>query len=228
MPARKKKTISAPPPEELMESLEWSLEPEERDWSSAVVHAWMTLDEKYQVLRIDSMGLGHVVFGAEFRSGWGWDKFENDHKLGPGYPKYYKSLEEALVSVEVFHLRRTGKDTVKTNMEDVLSHAHKLGLDGARHVRTTSTQEGGEERPKPVRKREGKMSGIDAAYQLLLEEDRPMDLKEMIKLMSERGYWTSPSGATPDRTIGAAVGVSIRKGDPRFKKVGRGLFAANK
>lgn len=74
----------------------------------------------------------------------------------------------------------------------------------------------------------GKMSGKDAAYQVLLEEGRPMNAREICDLAHERGY-CDLTGATPDATIAAALVTDInRKGDmSRFKKTGPGLFAVN-
>ena len=72
----------------------------------------------------------------------------------------------------------------------------------------------------------GVMSGLDAAYKVLLEEGRPMRVKEILKLALENGY-CELRGRTPDATISAAMETEMkRKGNAsRFTKVDKGLFA---
>ncbi len=73
------------------------------------------------------------------------------------------------------------------------------------------------------------MSALDAAAKILSESKEPMRAKEMIERMAAKGYWKSPGGQTPAATLHAALTREINtKGqDARFKKTGRGLFAAN-
>lgn len=72
-----------------------------------------------------------------------------------------------------------------------------------------------------------KMSAIDAAAKVLGEAGQPMNCKEMVETMAEKGYWTSPGGATPHATLYSAILREIdKKGDEsRFTKVERGKFA---
>ncbi|MDR1493998.1 MAG: hypothetical protein LBT05_14950 [Planctomycetaceae bacterium] len=72
----------------------------------------------------------------------------------------------------------------------------------------------------------GAMSGIDAAYQVLKEEGRPMRAKEITELALSRNYCIL-HGLTPDATISASIEIEIkRKGEQsRFVKVDKGLFA---
>ncbi len=81
-----------------------------------------------------------------------------------------------------------------------------------------------------AKKTKGKMSGLDAAAKVLAESGEPMRAKEIVEQMEAKGYWKSPGGKTPHATIYAAILREIRdKGkDARFKKMERGLFAANK
>ncbi len=71
-----------------------------------------------------------------------------------------------------------------------------------------------------------KMSGLDAAAKVLSEADEPMNCKDMVNLMTGRGYWKT-SGKTPAATIYAAIIREIAaKGDAaRFRKTERGKFA---
>ena len=81
---------------------------------------------------------------------------------------------------------------------------------------------GDEQKPKRV-------SALDAAAQVLATSGKPMKAQELITAMAEQGLWSSPAGKTPHATLYAALGREIAKmGDAaRFKKVDRGLFAAN-
>ncbi len=74
-----------------------------------------------------------------------------------------------------------------------------------------------------------KMSALDAAVKVLSESKEPLRTKEMIERMAANGYWKSPGGRTPAATLFAAMTREINtKGkSARFKKVARGLFAAN-
>ncbi len=75
-----------------------------------------------------------------------------------------------------------------------------------------------------------KMSALDAAAKVLSESKQPLRSGEMIELMAAKGYWKSPGGKTPAATLSAAImrEINIKGQDARFKKRGRGLFAANK
>ena len=77
--------------------------------------------------------------------------------------------------------------------------------------------------------RDKKMSALDAAVKVLSESKEPLRTKEMIERMAAKGYWKSPGGKTPAATLSAAMTREINtKGkSARFKKVDRGLFAAN-
>jgi pyruvate/2-oxoglutarate dehydrogenase complex dihydrolipoamide acyltransferase (E2) component len=71
------------------------------------------------------------------------------------------------------------------------------------------------------------MSGLDAAYQILLEAGQPMNPKAIANAAMERGIWT-PNGATPDMTLSAALQHELKmKGDAsRFAKTAPGQYIA--
>jgi hypothetical protein len=56
-----------------------------------------------------------------------------------------------------------------------------------------------------------------------------MNCQDLIAKMADKGYWTSPNGATPHSTLYAAIAreISTKGKDARFKKTERGQFAAN-
>ena len=72
-----------------------------------------------------------------------------------------------------------------------------------------------------------RMSGLDAAARVLKESGKPMKVKEVVETMLAKGYWKT-GGKTPAATIYSAIirEIDVKKGNSRFKKTGRGLFAA--
>jgi HB1, ASXL, restriction endonuclease HTH domain len=71
-------------------------------------------------------------------------------------------------------------------------------------------------------------SALDAAAQVLGGAAEPMTAPELIAAMAEHQLWTSPNGKTPAATLSAAIGreIKARGKNARFKKAGRGRFAA--
>jgi len=71
-------------------------------------------------------------------------------------------------------------------------------------------------------------SGLDAAAEVLKAFGEPMNCKDIAERAIEAGWKTN--GKTPAATMHAAISREIaQKGrQARFKKAGRGLFAANK
>ena len=87
-------------------------------------------------------------------------------------------------------------------------------------------------RPKRPRKSSAepkvkKLSALDAAAQVLAEVGQPMGCREMIAVMAEKGYWTSPGGQTPVATLYSALlrEITTQGAQGRFVKAGRGKFA---
>ncbi len=78
---------------------------------------------------------------------------------------------------------------------------------------------------KTAAKGNGKLSGLDAAAQILAKAKEPMGCKDMVEQAIAKELW-SPGGKTPHATLYAAIIREIsRKGkDARFKKVDRGRF----
>jgi hypothetical protein len=81
------------------------------------------------------------------------------------------------------------------------------------------------EQPAPPKK----VGVLDAAAQVLAETGSPMNTAAMVKVMLERGIW-STGGKTPAATLHAAVSREVAaKGEAsRFRKIGRGMFALAK
>ena len=71
----------------------------------------------------------------------------------------------------------------------------------------------------------GKLSGLDAAAQILAKTKEPMGCKDMVEQAMTQGLW-SPGGKTPHATLYAAIirEISKKGKDARFEKVDRGRF----
>lgn len=80
---------------------------------------------------------------------------------------------------------------------------------------------------KPAKK--PRSSGLNAAAEVLAKSKDPMSCGDLTKRIIDLKLWKT-GGKTPAATINAAILREIRaKGSAsRFRKVGRGLFAAGK
>ena len=78
----------------------------------------------------------------------------------------------------------------------------------------------------PAEAKVKKLSGLDAAAQVLASAKDPMNSKDLIKAMADQGRWSSPGGKTPHSTLYAAMlrEITVKGKDARFKKADRGLF----
>jgi len=98
-------------------------------------------------------------------------------------------------------------------------------------TKSTTTKKSGSGKKAPAKakpkKADGKMSALDAAAKVLAETKTPMTCREMIDAMAAKGYWTSPAGKTPDRTLYSALlrQIAAKGKDARFQKTERGKFA---
>jgi hypothetical protein len=72
-----------------------------------------------------------------------------------------------------------------------------------------------------------RLSGLDAAAKVLADAKEPLRCADLTKRVLDRGLWKT-SGKTPAATLNAAIIREIRGkgGKSRFRKAGRGLFAA--
>ena len=94
----------------------------------------------------------------------------------------------------------------------------------------SAAEAGGKKRKAKAKsevKANGKLSAIDAAAKVLSEAGQPMNTKEMITVMAEKGYWTSPGGKTPAATLYSAIlrEITAQGAEARFQKTERGKFA---
>lgn len=78
-----------------------------------------------------------------------------------------------------------------------------------------------------IAKKSKRTSALDAAAKVLAEAGEPLNTKQMIEAMAEKGYWTSPGGKTPHATLYSAIlrEINGKGSESRFVKSERGKFA---
>jgi len=81
---------------------------------------------------------------------------------------------------------------------------------------------------KPRARKDGKLSQMDAAVQVLTDAGEALTCKEIVRRMLEKQLWET-EGRTPGATLSAALQRDIAKRGEgsRFKKAARGLFGLN-
>ncbi len=115
---------------------------------------------------------------------------------------------------------------VKTNKRATVSDAKRF----VREIKAKDETAKKSKTEKPVvetKLANEKLSGLNAAYKILVEEARPMKVKEITELAIQRGYCDLP-GATPSATISSAIQreIKVKQEASRFVKIDKGMFAA--
>lgn len=74
-----------------------------------------------------------------------------------------------------------------------------------------------------------KPGGLSQAARVLEEAGKPLNCKEIVQIMLDKGYWKT-DGKTPSATIYSAIAREIKEkgADARFQKVERGKFTLAK
>ncbi len=90
----------------------------------------------------------------------------------------------------------------------------------------TKTDEAKTPRTRTPRE-DGTVSGIEAALIILREAGEPMNIKQIMEKINERGL-AKLAGKTPSATISAALQreINAKAENSRFEKAGKGLFRA--
>ncbi|MHC4405062.1 MAG: winged helix-turn-helix domain-containing protein [Planctomycetota bacterium] len=93
--------------------------------------------------------------------------------------------------------------------------------DEAKRTKAATRARGGDQKAK-------KPGGLDAAARVLAEAKKSMTCREIVDVAFEKGYWKS-GGKTPHATVYSAIirEIAAKGKDARFRKTGRGQFAAN-
>ena len=115
----------------------------------------------------------------------------------------------------------TKKSTEQLRKEAIASIDKNLAGDGDAKPTAGSKKKSKARKPKG----NGKLSGLDAAAQILAKAKEPMGCKDMVEQAIAKELW-SPGGKTPHATLYAAIIREIAKKGKhaRFKKVDRGRF----
>jgi len=113
--------------------------------------------------------------------------------------------------------QRTKKATPGTTSPTGAKRARKAASGKGRDTGQT-----GAKTAKPTR-----ISGLTAAHMVLVDAGTALNVKQIVEIAAEKGWWKSDA-ATPSATIYAAVirEIATKGKQSRFKKVGRGKFAA--
>ncbi|MBQ7652227.1 MAG: winged helix-turn-helix domain-containing protein, partial [Victivallales bacterium] len=98
--------------------------------------------------------------------------------------------------------------------------------DGEASPATIPASVGVPQMQRPAQEPPKRLSLVDAAFEVLKAEGRPMNAAEMARLAVERGLWTAQGGKTPAQTLYARIFEEMRHARrPRFRKASvRGLF----
>ncbi len=104
-----------------------------------------------------------------------------------------------------------------------------LEMDAATTISEPPVVVPGEPEKRSRKRTDGKLSGLDAAAQVLADAGEPLDAKTTVERMLAKGLWET-AGKTPPATIYAAIIREIaKKGDAsRFRKAERGKFTVAK
>jgi hypothetical protein len=79
---------------------------------------------------------------------------------------------------------------------------------------------------KKTERRDGMMSGLDAAAKVLADAGQPLNAKEILERIQTAGLWKT-NGKTPQATLYAAIirEIAAKGKESRFSKAERGRFA---
>ena len=115
---------------------------------------------------------------------------------------------------------------IDRNLTEIDGKEKKAKATSSRSKKKTASKRAKATKTKDTKaKRDGKMSGLDAAAKVLADNGKPMRSREIVDAMLAKKYW-STNGVTPHATIYAAIIREIaQKGKAsRFRKTDRGLF----
>jgi hypothetical protein len=141
-----------------------------------------------------------------------------------GDPKQKERLAQLRASRQATSVSRSSADPTTSRKGTTMS--------SKKSTKTPKTPKGEKKAPAPKEATKPdaprKLSALDAAAKVLSEAGQPMSCKEMIDVMAQKGYWTSPGGKTPHATLYAAILREVNaKGDgARFTKTEKGKFTA--
>ncbi|MGQ9636013.1 MAG: winged helix-turn-helix domain-containing protein, partial [Bryobacteraceae bacterium] len=127
---------------------------------------------------------------------------KNDVQLGGVYAA---KVSNRLVQVRIDGENRHGGWDA-TN----LATGKKVRIKSAQRLRGAAPGSAGDtaeakRHPSKGQSKPKRTSVLDAAFRVLEEAGQPLSVQEIVHLAAEKGYWQSPGGKTPDRTLYAAI-----------------------
>ena len=141
------------------------------------------------------------------------------------------TLKEAIESkgITVIPKGRRATSTMRDLDDPTFSRKHHVDENGVLVLETDDTATENETKTEPGKggKPKGQLSGINAAYEVLKEAGEPMNIKQIMEKINERGL-AKLAGKTPAATVSAALQreISTKQEASRFEKAGKGLFRA--
>ena len=114
--------------------------------------------------------------------------------------------------------KQRAKAVAEAQAADAAANAHAVPADATPARATKAKKTAAEPKAK-------KVSGLDAAYEVLKARGEPMTCKAIVDEMLAKGMWKT-GGKTPSATIYSAMlrEIDSKPGESRFTKSGRGLF----
>lgn len=104
--------------------------------------------------------------------------------------------------------------------------ASKDGMTASERAMTETAKKSKAKRPKADKA----MSLLDAAAKVLADAKTPMNTREMVDAVTEKGLWKPGAGKTPHATLYSAIlrETKVKGDEARFAKVERGRFTLTK
>lgn len=110
----------------------------------------------------------------------------------------------------------------ETVAPQVAAHVASMPELAAEVADAASPAEPAQDAPKPQRK----LSLVNAGIEVLKQEGRPLNTREIVKFATERGLWTPTACRTPEQSLYGAFFLEMKNSSsPRIKKSAeRGKF----
>ena len=161
-------------------------------------------------------------------------------------------MKKADIKINGLYTMKIGKNTIAVRIMSQNPDGHWVGVNantnkeviiktpdrlcGVYHPKADKAAQGAKNIDEPIKGATSKKErtttqrgGLSAALRVLEEAGEPLNCKNMVNLMLEKGYWKT-AGKTPSATIYSAIAREIKEkgADARFRKTERGKFTLAK
>ncbi|MCC6239690.1 MAG: winged helix-turn-helix domain-containing protein [Phycisphaerales bacterium] len=147
----------------------------------------------------------------------GWDATN----LATGKKVRIKSAQRLRGPAPDRQAKQRTRAVAEAQAADAAANAHAVPAETTAPAKPAKTKKDVQEaKPK-------KVSGLDAAFEVLKAKGEPMTCQAIVDEMLAKGMWKT-DGKTPAATIYSAIirEIDTKPGESRFAKTGRGLFKA--